>query len=190
MQLRTSLQGIKIVAATGHRPGTLSSGNGGNSSLLLRPLRQRTVSNNHLLLRRLVDLALWYFKDKKPDKVISGMALGWDMAVAIASIKLDIPLIAAIPFEDYDRLWKPQDKLLCSRLLVNCEDVVIVCDGDYSAQKMMIRNKYLVDNCTNLVALYNGISAGGTSNCIKYAVSKNVPIDNLWDVFNTAYFGY
>ncbi|MEG3958811.1 hypothetical protein [Microcoleus sp. herbarium2] len=35
----------------------------------------------------------------EPTHVISDMALGWDMAVAIAMLKLNIPLIFAVPFE-------------------------------------------------------------------------------------------
>jgi hypothetical protein len=35
----------------------------------------------------------------EPTHVISDMALGWDMAVAIAMLKLKIPLIFSIPFE-------------------------------------------------------------------------------------------
>jgi hypothetical protein len=36
---------------------------------------------------------------KKSTHVISDMALGWDMAVAIAMLKLNIPVIFAVPFE-------------------------------------------------------------------------------------------
>jgi hypothetical protein len=35
----------------------------------------------------------------EPTHVISDMALGWNMAVAIAMLKLNIPLIVAVPFE-------------------------------------------------------------------------------------------
>jgi hypothetical protein len=35
----------------------------------------------------------------EPTHVISDMALGWDLAIAIAMLKLNIPLIAAVPFE-------------------------------------------------------------------------------------------
>jgi hypothetical protein len=35
----------------------------------------------------------------EPTHVISDMALGWDMAVAFAMLKLNIPLIFAVPFE-------------------------------------------------------------------------------------------
>jgi hypothetical protein len=35
----------------------------------------------------------------EPTHVISDMALDWDMAVAIAMLKLNIPLIFAVSFE-------------------------------------------------------------------------------------------
>lgn len=176
MQLNLFESHFKIIAGTGHRPNKLTFG--------------KWKAYDPLMLHRLTDLAIWYFEKESPDKVITGMALGWDSAIALAAIKLNIPLIAAVPFVDQDKLWKPQDKVLYSRILSNCEEVVIVCDGDYSAHKMMLRNRYMVDKCTNLVALYDGISSGGTANCIKYAVSKNVPIDNLWSVIKSVKFGY
>jgi len=39
----------------------------------------------------------------EPTHVISDMALGWDMAVAIAMLKLNIPLIFAVPFERHNQ---------------------------------------------------------------------------------------
>jgi hypothetical protein len=39
----------------------------------------------------------------EPAHVISDMALGWDMAVAIAMLKLNIPLIVAVLFEEQNQ---------------------------------------------------------------------------------------
>jgi uncharacterized phage-like protein YoqJ len=40
---------------------------------------------------------------------------------------------------------------------------------------MQDRNKWMVDHCDALVAIWNGTS-GGTANCVKYALSVNKPI--------------
>ncbi|MBD2505253.1 hypothetical protein H6G83_32415 [Anabaena azotica FACHB-119] len=55
---------MNIIAATGHRPTKL----GGYSPAVLS---------------RLTDLATAYFERISPTQVISGMALGWDTAIAI-----------------------------------------------------------------------------------------------------------
>ena len=70
-----------IVAATGHRPNKLA------------PL---SICYSTRVLQRLIDLATAYLEKSNPDAVISGMALGWDTAIAIAAIKLNIPLTAAV----------------------------------------------------------------------------------------------
>ena len=45
------------------------------------------------------------FKKLNPSEVISGMALGWDMALAQAAINLGIPFIAAVPFIGQENMW-------------------------------------------------------------------------------------
>ena len=167
---------LNIVAGTGHRPDKLDIHNSG--------------SYHPILTMRLVDLAVHYFKQNRPDRVISGMALGWDTAIALAALSLGIPLTAAVPFKGQDRLWKPYDRARYFNILKKADDVVVVCDGGYSARSMMIRNKYMVDRCTRLLALYNGEGAGGTANCVKYAVYRNVPVDNLWRSYLEFKFGY
>jgi uncharacterized phage-like protein YoqJ len=176
MQLNLLQLNEDIVAGTGHRPDKLSLGKIDPYSPILR--------------ERLVDLAIWYLTKKLPDKVISGMALGWDIALAIAAIKLGIPLIAAIPFRGQEKLWSAEDKYLYYRILEQATEVVIICDGGYEARKMMLRNKWMVDKCTRMSALYDGSQAGGTANCIKYAAYRNVPIDNLWNTYTKVRFCY
>lgn len=45
---------------------------------------------------------------------------------------------------------------------------------------MQLRNEWMVDRATKMVALHDG-SWGGTFNCLAYARKKGVPVDNLWD---------
>ena len=61
-----------IVAGTGHRPNKLGGYN--NESFL-----------------KLVNIAEDALKQMEVTEVISGMALGWDMALAQAAINLNIP---------------------------------------------------------------------------------------------------
>lgn len=176
MQLNLLQPNLDIVSGTGHRPDRLALGKIDPYSPVLR--------------ERLTDLAIWYLEQKLPDTVISGMALGWDIALAIAAIKLEIPLIAAIPFKGQEKLWSSEDQYLYHHVLQQATKSVIVCDGGYEAKKMMIRNRWMVDQCTRVVALYDGSQAGGTANCIKYAAYQNKPIDNLWVTYIKVNFGY
>lgn len=149
-----------IFAATGHRPDKL----GGYSEAVNAKLRK---------------LARGYLEEARPAKTISGMALGWDMAWAEASVDLGIPFIAAIPFAGQEGQWPEASKVRYWNLTLRACDIVTVCDGGYAAWKMQERNEWMVRNCTRLVALWDG-SSGGTANCVRFAKSEGRAIHNLW----------
>lgn len=149
-----------ILAGTGHRPDKLG-GYGAEVST------------------RLVDLARAALLKYRPDEVISGMALGWDTALALAAIELEIPLAAAVPFEGQERKWRPEQQKQFLKILARATTVAIVSPGGYGVWKMQTRNRWMVDRATGLLALWNG-GGGGTGNCIEYARSSGVKIINLW----------
>lgn len=142
-----------IVSGTGHRPNKL----GGYSKKAF----------NHL-----VSIAEEWLKENKPSKVISGMALGWDQALAQAAINCKIPLIAAIPFKGQESAWPQESQYYYMRLLEKAENIHIISEGGYSPSKMQIRNEWMVDNSDLVLAMYDG-TKGGTQNCIKYIMSKH-----------------
>lgn len=149
-----------IVAATGHRPNKLGG-------------------YDDAINQRLVRGAAWWMREHGATKAISGMALGWDMAVARAAINAGVPLIAALPFRGQERRWPKPSRDLYNWLLENSYSVHVVCDGGYAAWKMQRRNEWMVDNADRILALWDG-SDGGTANCIKYAQERGRPITNLW----------
>lgn len=151
---------MTIVGVTGHRPEKL----GGYSPQVRR---------------RLTDLAMAALDRHKPASVISGMALGWDIAIATAAIELNIPLIAAIPSKGQELRWKPDDQKLYRQLLETATEVHYVCEPGYAAWKMQKRNEWIVDRCNRLLALWDE-SPSGTGNCVEYARSKDVEVVNLW----------
>jgi uncharacterized phage-like protein YoqJ len=148
-----------IIAATGHRPDKLN-GYGEDARQRLRAL------------------AADYLQAEQPQTVISGMALGWDTAVAEAAIELHIPFIAAVPFVGQDRRWAPESKAHYARLLEQALSVEIVSEYP-GAHSMQLRNAWMVDRGDKMCALWDG-SMGGTFNCIRYANKVGRPIDNLW----------
>lgn len=152
-----------IIAATGHRPNKL--GGYGDDTL-----------------ERATVLACGFLADRKPTSVITGMALGWDTAVALAAQRLRIPYIAAIPFQGQQSMWPMSAKQRYQTLLAAAAEVVMVTRGGYSPQAMHLRNKWMVDHCDLLVALWNGTS-GGTASCIAYAKQAEREWVNLWSEF-------
>lgn len=150
----------KVLAGTGHRPDKLG-GYGAEVSA------------------RLIDLARAALMKHQPDEVISGMALGWDTALALAAIELGIPLTAAMPFEGQERKWRPEQQEQFQAILALAASVVIVSPGGYAVWKMQMRNEWMVDRATGVLALWNG-GSGGTGNCIEYARTRQVEIVNLW----------
>lgn len=155
-----------IICGTGHRPNKV----GGYSD----PARE--ILNS---------VAMQWLSKNKVDKVISGGALGWDQALALAAWDLGIPLTMALPFLDFDSRWPKQSRDFLAYLNKNAHEVVYVSEPGYNPYKMQVRNVWMVDHCDAVLALWNG-SSGGTANCVSYAEKAGKPIINLWERFSAA----
>lgn len=147
------------IAFTGHRPDKLGGYN------LPNPV--------YIHVCQEIDKTL---KELKPEKVITGMALGIDQWAASIAYKLKIPYLAAIPFESQECKWPEKSQKTYRMLRKLASEEVIVSEGGYAAHKMQIRNEWMVNNCDILIAIYNGDKSGGTYNCIEYAESINKKI--------------
>lgn len=156
-----------IHAATGHRPDKI---NGGYSDATFNCL---------------VKTARTYLQTADVKEMITGMALGWDQAVAQACVDLDIPYIAAVPFAGQDSLWPRDSRARYDRLIAWASNVEIVTERYEMpvARALQVRNEWMVDRCQIVLALWNG-TFGGTHNCIKYAKKHHRPIVNLWEEFD------
>jgi len=153
---------MKIIAGTGHRIGLLNT---------IERVKIKNVLKDYIL-------------SSNPDMIISGMALGFDQILAEVSIDLDIPLTCAIPFKGQELKWNDCDINFYNNILYKATRTVICSKGGYSVNKLMLRNKWMIDRCTDVVALYDGRLYGGTYNCIKYAKKCDIPIINLWNKYN------
>lgn len=152
-----------IVCGTGHRPNKL----GGYDAMTYM---------------RLVDLAKDYLRVTDHEAVISGMALGWDQALAEAALELGIPVWAYVPFLHQEDAWPPVSRAKYHDLLM-CADMVVYCsEPGYAPWKMQKRNEDMVNDSDYVLALWDG-SSGGTGNCVAYAKKKNKQIVNLWDKY-------
>ena len=151
-----------IICCTGHRPKSLPTG-------------YDTAP--------LIALAKPWLAARKPDAVISGMALGWDTAVAIAALELGIPVHAYIPFVGQADAWPQRAQTEYQSLLLRCAEIKVICPPGYEAWKMQARNEAMVDAADLVLALWNG-EKGGTGNCCRYATEKGKPIENLWEIYD------
>jgi uncharacterized phage-like protein YoqJ len=120
-----------------------------------------------------------YLEHNKPDVVISGMAIGWDQALAIAAHKLGIEWWAYVPFPGQEKRWPQLSQQLYNQLLSAAHNVVYI-QPHYHPGAFQQRNVLMVDHCDEVVALWNGEKKGGTYNCLEYAEKKFKPVTNLW----------
>lgn len=148
-----------IIAGTGHRPDKL--------------LGYTVAAENTL-----IGFARYHLAQLAPEKVISGMALGWDQALAQAALDLRIPLIAAVPFDGFGAKWARSSAYACTVLLCRADEVHIVSDTP-GAAALQKRNEWMVDRADAMLALWDG-SWGGTFNCLEYAKKRRVRAINLW----------
>lgn len=149
-----------VLSLTGHRPDKLGGYSKEAEKKVLR------VAKNLLL-------------KVEPDFVVSGMALGWDTAGALAAIALDIPLIAAVPFEGQESRWTEDSQARYKKILHKAHKVQQVCRPGYAPWKMQVRNIWMLDVGNVVGACWDG-SPGGTANCLKVARSRNMRIINVW----------
>ncbi len=129
---------------------------------------------------RLRQVATQALTDLSPARVITGMALGWDQAIAKACIELGIPFEAAIPFQGQESRWPATSQDDYWEILTHADDIHVLSDSSYSPSLMEARNRWMVDHSDEVVALWNKLQSGGTWNCIQYAFSKGKPVINYW----------
>lgn len=163
-----------VIAGTGHRPSGLTS----NKSLMY----------TNVLTNALADFYTFYLRKLQPAAVISGMALGSDMGLAVAALRVGIPLVSAIPHYYQEAKWGKASQDLYDRILGRAAWVVYIELGEYAAWKEQSRNQWMVDRLKRpgdlVLALWSG-KTGGTANTVAYAEKQNKRIMNLWAAWET-----
>ncbi len=123
-------------------------------------------------LKRLI---IGLIEKKNVTHFISGAALGVDTWAAEIVLELkksypDITLECAVPCRSQPALWNASAKERYNRILSLCDNVTYVSKV-YTADCMMKRNRYMVDNSGYVIAVWNGRS-GGTGNTVRYAAES------------------
>ncbi len=148
---------------TGHRPSKLDISENEAKSVLYKEII-KSINNGYRIF-------------------ISGMACGVDMWAAeiIISLKKEYPhikLVAAVPFEGFEKKWSSKHKDEFNSILNQANDVEYICPN-FSYNCFQMRNKWMVDHSPKVIAVWNGTS-GGTKNTIDYAKKCNIKTINVY----------
>ena len=130
------------IAFTGHRPHRLSG-------------KEKEIAEEIYRILKILNDTEYI------EAVYSGMAQGADQLAALQAIKIGLPLYCAYP---YRRGFCPQEEYI-NDAAVRIEFI----SEKYSKNCFAIRDKYMVNHCDLLIAIWDGESYGGTYETMKYA---------------------
>jgi len=125
----------------------------------------------------------WQASMEQPASFITGMAIGADQLFALAVLHLrdeniEYQLHAACPFLGQESKWPAHSQEAFHDILNRCTTVTNVSDPGYAPWKMQVRNQWMVDRGHHVLAVWDG-QAGGTHNCVQYAIEQGRVIDQL-----------
>jgi uncharacterized phage-like protein YoqJ len=119
----------------------------------------------------------------KPEKTVSGMALGFDQIAARVSVYLKIPFIAAIPFKHQAEKWSKKQQEAYHKILEQAQEIVYVDElkgyskpGDIFIHKFFRRNYWIVQHSDQILAYYINGRDGGTAHTMYTARAYKKPV--------------
>lgn len=161
MKMNSSILNDKIhtCAFTGHRPERLSFPESDVVAWLEKEIRT-AISRGY-------------------STFISGMQRGVDLWAAEIVLRLrdageNIHLIAAAPFKGVESHWDEEWQRRYRDLADKADEVVYV-SAKPGRIAFFLRNHYMVDHASYLLAVYSG-GGGGTLETMKYAKSKGIEV--------------
>jgi len=120
----------------------------------------------------------------RPSKIISGMAPGWDLAMARASIRCGVRLVAALAFPEQGQDWPEPAREELDRLLSWAEHVHCHSNERHKGC-WTLRDRWVLEQAEGVVALWSGAD-GGTGRAVAAANAMGLPVVNLWDEWVSA----
>lgn len=159
---------MKICAYTGYRPHKLPFGDDESHPDCER-LKQRLFCETLRLTREGTCI------------FISGMARGVDIWAAEIVLQLrealpfrEIQLWLAIPYDRQAVAWNAKEQARYKSILEQADRVEYISYNYYNGC-LQKRNRWMVDQSTHLIAVYNG-QPGGTKSTLEYARRKGLDI--------------
>jgi len=154
----------KTCAFTGHRPKIFPWGYN-ESDFRCVKLKEELTKQIRLLVR------------KGYTDYLSGMALGVDVWAAQTVLALrekhpDLKLHCILPCVGQERSWNDEAKALYYSI-VKQADSRVYTSRSYYKNCMFDRNRFMVDHSDLLLAVYSGITSGGTANTVNHARQRD-----------------
>ena len=149
---------------TGHRPEKLGVSEA-RAKALLKSAIQQAISEGYVTF-------------------LSGMARGIDLWAAEIVIEErekndNIHLVCVSPFNGFEMRWSEQDKTTYYSIMEQADLVKYISHHHYKAC-FQVRNEWMVDRVSRVIAAYNG-TKGGTKNTIEYSNRKEIFVENILD---------
>src|SRR5579859_3927759 len=91
----------------------------------------------------------------KVDKALSSLAAGTDQIFAKVALSLQIPVVAVLPIEGYERFFKGPALADYLKLLNQCELLQLTWAGN-PERSFLEAGKFIVDACDLLFAVWDG----------------------------------
>lgn len=142
-------------AFTGHRPGKLGY-----------------TEEQEMSLRKSLRGALLRLVGRNYTHFLSGGALGFDLMAAeeVLWLKSQLPFVTlemVLPWKEQSERWSEADKKRHADIVAKADTVTVIEDV-YTQGCLFKRNRFLVDSCDLLLALYHDLP-GGTRMTVEYA---------------------
>ena len=125
----------------------------------------------------------WHVVDRKPP--LQARRAKWGQFTVCKKLRdqgYDIIIEVAVPFKNQPIKWNIESQELYNKQLLAADIITYVDtldmyrtnipDGCFDRNKLMNRNKYMIDNSDVLIAVWDG-SPSGTKHAIDYAKEKN-----------------
>lgn len=115
---------------------------------------------------------------------ITGMAMGTDIWAAEIVLdrkktNKDLHLICALPHPGFESRRSMTEKMKFNKIIKKA-DLVKEINDHYFAGCYQVRNEWMVDRSSLVIAVFNG-QKSGTKNTVDYAKRKSVKVVNILD---------
>ena len=162
----------KVITATGSRPEKIQEFFTSDVTDLLIPYAEK------------------WLEFLNPPGIFNGMADGWDLVIAMASVNLNIPFVACLPYDRKPAKMTDKERQMfekSTRAAAKVIDVSKIHPVKNFKACFAVRDQYMVDKAKDrlgiVLALYPGEFSKGTKLTVKYAVKQQVPVLNVWEEF-------
>ena len=115
---------------------------------------------------------------------LCGMAIGFDLAAAEVALSLrnelaGLRVVAVVPFEGMQRRFPSSQRTIFERVVAEADEVITLATR-YAPSVYALRNNYLVDNSSAVIAYFTG-EKGGTAYTVHRAVKNLAYIVNIYN---------